>query len=333
MRTRSRVLYSCVVVALAVGLAVAPGCRKRANVDDTETPNVVTTIGMLADAARALAGDCVKVTALMGPGVDPHLYRARAGDLDHLAEADLILFGGLGLEGKMGDVLDRVSQRTPTVAVLEAVPADRRIDVVGGAGHADPHMWMDVAIWRQAISALREPLSEVVPACAEAIEASAQAYDVQLEALDQWVAASVSTVPRGQRALVTAHDAFAYFGAAYEVDVVGIQGVSTESEASVADIQETVEFMVNRRIPALFIESSINPRNVEAVRAASAARGWTLAEGGQLFSDAMGDDGTWQGTYIGMIRSNVLTIVTALGGEAAPWPEPLAPWAQRWELE
>jgi manganese/zinc/iron transport system substrate-binding protein len=287
---------------------------------------------MLADTAQILGGSCVEATALMGPGVDPHVYQASASDVDRLRRAELILFGGLNLEGRMSDVLSQLGRRTASLAALEQIPEADLLALPGYAGHHDPHLWMDVSLWARTLSPIADALVAQRPGCREAIEANAAAYAAELAAFDEWVRASLATIPEGQRALVTAHDAFHYFSRAYGVEVVGIQGVSTQAEASLADIGQVVSFIVERRIPAIFVESSVNPRNIEAVRAAVEARGWQLAQGGQLFSDAMGEGGTWQGTYIGMLRSNVLTIVTALGGQPAAWPEALSGFAQRWGI-
>jgi len=325
-------------ISIFVLLFLAAACDRGSSSDDAPgsggdaSLKVVATIGMLADMASELGGDCVEVEGLMGPGVDPHLYRASAGDLETLSSAQQILYGGMLLEGAMGDVLERMAQRTPTLAALETVDEENLLSLPDSAGHFDPHLWMDVGLWAQILPPVEEALTAQRSDCAEAIAARGAAYSGQLVALDSWVRESVATIPEGQRALVTAHDAFAYYGRAYGLEVRGIQGVSTESEASVADIRETADFIVGRRIPAIFVESSVNARNIEAVQAAVASRGWTVALGEPLFSDAMGDEGTWQGTYIGMIRSNTLSVLNALGGTAAPWPDALAEWAGAWSL-
>jgi manganese/zinc/iron transport system substrate-binding protein len=221
----------------------------------------------------------------------------------------------------------------PTFAVLEQIDRERLMPLPDLTGHYDPHLWMDVGLWAGTIDGVTASMAEAVPDCADDMRARAQAYSAQLVALDEWARASLASIPDAQRAMVTAHDAFNYFGRAYRVDVRGIQGVSTESEASVNAIRDMVSFIVSRRIPAIFVESSVNPRNIEAVRAAARARGWEVGLGEQLFSDAMGEGGTWQGTYIGMIRHNVRSVVTALGGQVAPWPDELADWSERFGLQ
>jgi manganese/zinc/iron transport system substrate-binding protein len=276
-----------------------------------------------------LGGDCVTLTTLMGPGVDPHLYRASAGDVRTLSEADIIFYGGLLLEGRMSDVLSRLQSRVATHAVMETVDPGLLLASEAYAGQPDPHLWMDVGLWAQTLAGVTARLAEARPECRESFEANRARYQGELLALHGWVKASLASVPAGRRVLVTVHDAFSYFGRAYEVEVYGIQGISTEAEASLADIQGTVDVIVARQIPAIFVESSVNPR---AVLAAVRDRGWELSIGGELYSDAMGARGTWQGSYIGMIRSNVLTLIEALGGQAAPWPDELGAWAERWEL-
>jgi manganese/zinc/iron transport system substrate-binding protein len=322
------------LVVAAAALALGSGCERsdaRAGIDGGRL-RVVTTVGMLADMAHEVGGECVTVTALMGPGVDPHLYRASASDVTKLRDADVILYGGLNLEGRMSEVLERLRRQVTTLAVLEALPRSRLLDHPTYRGHFDPHAWMDPGLWADAVAAVAEVLAGERPECRDAIEERTVVYVGRLQALDSWVRETVASIPEPTRALVTAHDAFHYFGRAYGVEVVGIQGVSTEAEASLADLRQVAELVARRRIPAVFVESSVNPRNIEAVQAAVRDRGWDVRIGGQLFSDAMGAAGTWQGTYIGMIRSNVETLAAALGGRPAPWPEALAEFASRWGL-
>ena len=295
-------------------------------------PKAVATVGMLADVAGNVAGDCVAVETMMGPGTDPHLYKASAGDVRLLFGADVILYAGHNLEGQLGRVLGKLAQRRPTMAVAEAaVPAERLLAFAGGH-YPDPHVWMDVSLWAGTAAVIAEVLGELAPDCAEAMQARAGAYAAELMALDQWVRASVATIPAGQRILVTAHDAFAYYGRAYGIEVAGIQGISTESEAGIADIRHIVDIVVARRVPAVFIESTINPRTIQAVIDAAAGRGHGVALGPQLYSDAMGAAGTAAGTYIGMIHANTVAIVTALGGRPVALPGELVAWAGRWHV-
>lgn len=318
-------LIGALVVLFSSGTAAAQG---------QEAPlSAVATVGMIADVVSNVGGACVRVTALMGPGVDPHLYRASASDVDRLSGADIIFYNGYNLEGQLGTIFARLSQRLPTVALAEAAVAEERL--LEGEdefeGQADPHVWMDASLWAETAAPVAAALAELRPDCEEELMARADAYRAELLALHDWVAESVASIPEAQRVLVTAHDAFAYFGEAYAIRVEGVEGISTEAEASLADIREAANIVVATGVPAIFVETTINPRTIQAVQAAARDRGAEVSIGGELFGDAMGEEGSAEGTYIGMIRSNVTTIVTALGGELAPWPEALSAWAERWD--
>jgi manganese/zinc/iron transport system substrate-binding protein len=314
------------VLALAAALGFAAALPAAA---ETE---VVATTGMVADAARDVGGECLAVTQMMGPGTDPHLYQASASDVRALGQADAILYNGLFLEGQLGEVLDKLSERKPTLAVAEAgLPEDEIIRTSEGYG-VDPHVWMDAGLWAGVTEPVANLVGELVPACAEAAEERAAAYRKELAALDRWIAEAIATIPEGQRTLVTAHDAFSYYGRAYGLEVVGIQGVSTESEAGIADIRAVVDRVVTENIPAIFVESTISPRTVQAVIEAAADRGHDLKLG-LVYSDALGGEGTAEGTYIGMLVSNTLGIVQALGGTVPQLPPELEDWAERWDVE
>lgn len=273
---------------------------------------VVTTTGMIADAAARVAGRGARVEALMGPGVDPHLYKASESDVRKLAEADLILYNGLHLEGKMGDILVKLARTRPVVAVSEEVPPDELREPPELAGQTDPHIWFDVQLWARTLAPIAGALAELDPGRAGEYRAAAEAYHRELVELDAWVAGRIAEIPEDQRVLVTAHDAFGYFGRRYGVEVVGLQGLSTLAEAGLKDVDRVVDLVVGRGIKAIFVESSVPRRSIEAVQAACRARGHEVAIGGQLFSDAMGAAGTPEGTYPGMVRANVNTIVEAL---------------------
>ena len=291
---------------------------------------MVATVGMIGDIAQIVGGNCVVVDTMMGPGIDPHLYQATARDVQTLNRAGLILYSGYSLEGQLGDVFARYAERVPTLAVAEAgIPRDDLI-ATGDAYGIDPHLWMDVALWALTVPAIAEKLTELVPDCGPAIGANAERYDAQLAALDGWTAEAIASIPEDQRVLVTAHDAFAYYGRAYGIAVAGIQGISTQSEAAIADIRQTADLIVARAVPAIFVESTINPRTIEAVIAAAQQAGQDVEIGGQLYSDAMGEAGTAGGTYIGMIHSNTVSITTALGGTLPPLPAELQDWASQW---
>ncbi|TVP47090.1 MAG: manganese transporter [Gemmatimonadales bacterium] len=279
-----------------------------------EPLRVVSTIGMITDLVERIGGDRVSVQGLMGPGVDPHLYRAGAGDLRALTSADLVLYNGLFLEAALGEVLEEMGDRVPTRAVTADIPRDRLLAPQEFEGSFDPHVWSDVSLWRIAAGTILNALLDVDPEGEAHYRERHTALDAEMEELDAWVREEVARIPADLRVLVTAHDAFNYFGRAYDVEVRGLQGLSTVTEAGAADVQELAAFLLEREIPALFVESSIPTRTVEAVRRAVLARGGSVEIGGTLYSDAMGSAGTPEGTYAGMVRHNVTTIVGALGG-------------------
>lgn len=288
------------------------GCSRAAEPADDGRLRVVATIGMIADVAARVGGDRVVVTGMMGPGIDPHLYKASEGDVRRLFRADVIFFNGLHLEAKMGEVLERMGGEARTIAVAERTPTSRLLTPPEFEGAYDPHVWFDVSLWMLAVEAIRDGLTEEDPAGAAEYEARAAAYLAELEALDAYVREQAARVPAERRVLVTAHDAFNYFGRAYGFEVRGLQGISTASEAGTADVQRLAEFIAERRIPAVFVESSIPQRTIQAVQAAVGSRGFDVDIGGELYSDALGDPGSPAGTYTGMVRHNIDTIVTAL---------------------
>lgn len=270
---------------------------------------ITATTGMVADMARNIGGAQVEVTTLMGAGIDPHLYKATAGDLRRLQQADLILHNGLHLEGKMADVLEKLAARRPVYAIASALPRERLLteqDV------ADPHIWMDPALWRLAAEGLLAKLIELDPAHAGDYRRNAQDWFERIDALDAWARKELGSVPARQRVLVTAHDAFRYFGRAYDVEVVGLQGISTATEFGLNDLKRVRELVLERGVKAIFVESSVSDKGVTALREGVAQSGGSLAIGGTLFSDAMGESGTPAGTWIGMLEHNVRTIVEAL---------------------
>lgn len=277
------------------------------------TLNIVATTSMLADLARTVGGDAVTVTGLMGPGVDPHLYKASEGDVSRMAGADLILYNGLHLEGKMAEVLEQMGRRDiRTEAVAEVIAPEKRLASSNYAGNHDPHIWFDVSLWQEAAAALAEILAAAAPAQAATFRSRADAYQAELDSLDAYVRARLAEVPEAQRILITSHDAFGYFGRAYGFEVRGLQGLSTATEAGTADVQALVDLVVARQIPAMFVESSVSERGIRAVREAVQAQGFEVRIGGTLYGDALGDAGTPEGTYLGMVRHNVDTIVAGL---------------------
>jgi manganese/zinc/iron transport system substrate-binding protein len=271
---------------------------------------VVCTIGMVADVVTNIGGERVAVSALMGEGIDPHLYKASPADVSQLNRADLVLYSGLHLEGKLAELLERMARRKPTVAIAERVASDKVLTDENGA--RDPHVWFDVALWSEAAAGATEALAAFDPSHAEEYRAKASAYRERLATLDQYARAQLATIPKEQRVLVTAHDAFRYFGRAYDLEVRGIQGISTDSEAGVREVKELVDFLVSRKVKAVFVETSVSDQNIRSLLEGCAARGHTVVIGGSLFSDAMGKADTAEGTYEGMVRHNVDTIVQAL---------------------
>jgi manganese/zinc/iron transport system substrate-binding protein len=300
------------ILLLAVLLAAcAPAERPRQGDAPDGLLRIVATTSILADLAREVAGDRAEVIGLMGPGVDPHLYRASEGDVARMSRADVILYNGLGLEGRMGEVLRRLGDQA--YAVAEAVPVAQRLRSEDFEGQYDPHAWMDAGRWAEAARALAEHLATRDPDHAEGYRARAEAYAERLDGLAAYVRQRVEAIPEGQRVLVTAHDAFGYFGEAYGMEVRGLQGLSTATEAGTADVQDLAAFVAERRIPALFVETSVSPRAIEAVRQAVRARGLDVQIGGDLYSDALGGPGSGAETYEGMLRHNADTIAEALG--------------------
>lgn len=273
---------------------------------------VITTTGMVTDIVKNVGAERLEVVGLMGPGVDPHLYKPSARDTQKLNAAHLVFYNGLHLEGKMADILAKMSGDTKTVAVTAAVDQDRLLTPPEFEGQYDPHLWFDVTLWMKAVEKVRDTLTESDPNSASTYQNNTAQYLNKLDQLHKYVISQAARVPPEKRVLVTAHDAFNYFGRAYGFEVRGLQGISTAAEAGIADVQALATFIAERRIPAIFVESSVSPRNLEAVQAAVNAKGFEVVIGGQLFSDAMGTEGTPEGTYIGMVRHNIDTIVRGL---------------------
>ena len=297
---------------------LSAGCRRSEPVaqepPDTR-PTIVCTTGMIADIAEQVAGDRYNVIGLMGPGVDPHLYQATMGDIRAIDGARIIFFNGLHLEAKMGDVLEEIGKTKPVVKVTDGLDPEGLLAHPDYEGQYDPHVWFDVTMWISAVETIRQTLVNEDPDHAEAYSLNASNYTAELEELHRYVLDQTSRIPDGQRVLVTAHDAFGYYGRRYNIEVRGLQGISTLAEAGVADVQNLVNFIVDRKIRAIFVESSVPRKKIQAVQEAAAQKGWKVSIGGELFSDAMGDAGTPEGTFIGMVRHNTDTIVAALLGE------------------
>ncbi|WP_246246210.1 metal ABC transporter solute-binding protein, Zn/Mn family [Paenibacillus lemnae] len=271
---------------------------------------IVTTIAQIAEPISVIGGDKVKVESLMGPGVDPHLYNATQGDIGKLDRADLILYSGLHLEGNMTKIFEQIGKSKSVLAISESLPKDQLLHDDKGA--IDPHVWFDLDLWEAALNAAVEEMKAYAPEHAEEFEASKQRYFTELHNLQIEIQEKLSSIDPDQRVIVTAHDAFGYFGRAYDMKVVGLQGLSTEDEISVTDIDRTIDILMEHQVPAVFVETSINSKSVEAVIQGASSKGLDVKLGGELFSDAMGDQGTEEGTYIGMYRHNANTIYEAL---------------------
>jgi manganese/zinc/iron transport system substrate-binding protein len=276
---------------------------------------VGTTVGMVADIVRAVAGDKAEVTNIIGTGIDPHLYNPTRGDVAVLIKSDAIFYAGLLLEGQMSDILIKVSRRRPVFAVTELLNEEYLIHDPA-TDHSDPHVWMDVQGWMKAVQVVVDAMVEFDPPHADEYRSRALTYQERLKRLDDYAKSAIASIPADQRVLVTAHDAFNYMGRAYGIEVMGIQGLSTESEAGLKDINRLVDLLVERGIPAVFVETSVSDKNVKALIEGAASRGHTVVIGGELFSDAMGPPGSYEGTYEGMIDHNVTVITRALGGDA-----------------
>ncbi len=274
---------------------------------------IVTTTSMITDLVKNVGGDKVSVTGLMGAGVDPHLYKASEGDVSKLSQADMILYNGLHLEGKLVEVFENMQrQKINTIAISDAL--DKK-DLIGStlfASNYDPHIWFAVENWEKATQFVADELSKALPEHREEFQANAKRYLGELKSLKTELTKEINTLPEEQRRLVTAHDAFNYFGRSFGFDVVGLQGISTATEAGVQDVQKTASYIIDHKVKAIFIESSVPKRTVEALQAAVNSKNHQVAIGGILFSDALGNPGTPEGTYIGMFRYNVKTIVNAL---------------------
>jgi manganese/zinc/iron transport system substrate-binding protein len=311
------------MMALLLSLGALAACADdgdNGGADGDERLNVVTTTTMIRDAVENVAGDLVDVESLMGPGVDPHDYRARESDVARMEAADVIFYNGLHLEGAMADVLERMEDRTHTVAIAEQVDSSRLIapdtDVLGDdfEGQYDPHIWFDVDLWMLAVEVIRDELSELDEENAEAYAENTEEYLAELEELDQYVHDRIAEIPEDRRILITAHDAFGYLGHAYGMDVRGLQPLSTVVEAGAADVRAMADLIVEREIRAIFLETAVPPQGIEAVKEAARSRGFDVEIGGELYGDALGEPGTEQGTYIGAVRHNIDTIVDALLG-------------------
>lgn len=277
-----------------------------------EIKKVVATTGMVGDATSRLLGDLAEVEVLMGPGVDPHLYKASQGDMQKLNDAGMVVYSGHHLEGKMADILQKLGRQKPVFPMAEYIAENRLQHGRDGNSAIDPHLWMEPESWIMGIEALADTLKALFPNDTQAIGSNFRSYRDEIiqanDSIDRWM----HEIPVAQRVLITSHDAFQYFGLAYQVEVKGLQGISTVSEYGLKDVSDMVNFIVNRKIPAVFVESSVSDKSLQAVLEGCRSKGHPLKIGGTLFSDALGAKGTPEGTYTGMLLYNARTIKQAL---------------------
>jgi manganese/zinc/iron transport system substrate-binding protein len=273
---------------------------------------IVCTTGMIEDAARNITGDAAEVSAIMGPGVDPHLYKATQGDLSRLTGADIVFYNGIHLEGKMVDVFEKLSQQKAVFPVSKGISESKLRKAPQFADSHDPHVWFDVKLWMEAVRYMSAELQKTDPKNAELFKKNTDTYLKKLDSLDQWVRTEIQSIPEKSRVLITAHDAFGYFGDAYGIEVKGLQGISTLSDFGLNDISSLVNLISSRKIKAVFVETSVPKKSIEAVVEGCKSKGHQVSIGGTLYSDAMGPKGTFEGTYIGMVTSNVKKMVEAL---------------------
>lgn len=284
--------------------------------NDTEDRNgkttVVCTTGMIGDLVKNIGGDSIELITLMGPGVDPHLYKATQGDLSKLRAADLIVYNGLHLEGKMGEVLEQLAEVQNVFPIARAVDSSNLLADPAYPGAYDPHIWFDLSIWASTIDGLTKELIRIKPEAEDYFLENAVDYQIRLGELNQWVFRKIRTIPPSKRKLITAHDAFKYFGKAYGVEVKGLQGISTVSEFGLKDRVDLVNYIIEHKVPSIFVETSVSERNIRSVLEACQKQGHEVALGGSLYSDAMGEASSSAGSYVGMVEANVNTIVSAL---------------------
>ena len=312
-KTMPRLVIIAFILACGLICAMLSGCTNNATADSGGRLNIITTTTMLYDMAVSIGGDRVNVTALMGPGIDPHLYQASAGDVTKMQDADIIVYNGLHLEGKMGYIFASLSESGRTIICAEdGIDASKLLSDETSPEIHDPHIWFNVSIWKDAAKHFAACLIDADPDSADAYSENLDSYLAQLDDLEQYIKGRIEEVPENQRVLVTAHDAFRYFGRAYGFEVLGLQGISTDAEAGTADVSSLAAFIADSQIKAIFVESSVPPRNIEALQAAVRARGFEVEIGGELYSDSLGDRNSGHDTYVLTFKANIDTIVDAL---------------------
>lgn len=286
-------------------------CRNE-NKSTTEKLKIVTTTSMITDLVKNIGGDMVEINGLMGAGVDPHLYKASEGDVTKLHEADVIIYNGLHLEGKLVEVFEKMGSNKKTVSLGQSLDTKKLIGSEYFASNYDPHVWFNIQFFKQFCNTVTQTLAANDIKNADAFRENNILYQKKLDSLETAVRASIASLPIEKRILVTAHDAFNYFGKEYGFKVVGLQGISTATEAGVQDVIRLSQFIIDNKVKAVFIESSVPRKTIEALQEAVLSKNHEVVIGGSLYSDALGNAGTIEGTYIGMFNANVKTIVTAL---------------------
>ena len=314
---------SIAIIAIIIGITSTISLQNNDNdeitlgnteqsLDNPDKIMVTTTTNVITDLVENIGGEHVTVTGLMGSGVDPHLYRPSASDVKKLQDADIVFYNGLDLEGKMGDIFVKIGREGTAVwAVSENIPHESLLSL-DTAGHFDPHIWWNIELWMEAAKVVAAGLSEYDPENSKTYETNLEEYLIQLQNLEHNSLEQLKSIPNEQKVLVTAHDAFQYFGHAYGLEEMAIQGWSTDSEAGIREIQNLADEISKRKIKAIFVETSISPATIEALQAAVRDKGHDVVIGGLLFSDAIGEKGTNEGTYVGAFTHNIKTIVDAL---------------------
>lgn len=300
-----------IISTLLLGVTLM-ACSSAAPEQQSGSLQIVATTGQIADAVANVAGDAANITSLFGPGVDPHLYVPTEGDVGTLGEADIIFYNGLHLEAQMTRIMDQMAATGTVVVPLGDELPEAELLAWSDNTPYDPHFWNDTTLFSQAVEIIRDTLVEADPENAAVYQANTDTYLAEIEATAVFVREQIDRIPEDKRVMITAHDAFGYFGRAFGLEVRGLQGISTETEAGTNDVQQLADFIVQRQIPAIFVESSVPPTTIEAVQAAVSAQGFSVAIGGELFSDALGTAGTPEGTYLGMLRHNAQTLADAL---------------------
>lgn len=301
-----------IILTLSLMVVILGGCAKENNTpNESSKPKVVVTTTIIGDVVKNIAGDLVEVEALMGPGVDPHLYKASAGDVQRMSKADMVIYNGLHLEGKMGEVFENIKGKI-IFAANENLPESELLDFETNPGYFDPHVWFDVQIWKGATERIAEGLKELDPENSKIYDENLANYQVELDELDKYVRGRVEELEPEKRILVTAHDAFQYFGNQYGFEVRGLQGISTDAEVGTSDVRSLADFIVDKNIKAIFLESSVPEKNITALQEAVKSKGFSVEIGGELYSDSTGNPGTPAESYIGTVTENIDTIVDAL---------------------